>query len=490
MSLIVLPVALPLLAAFLLQPLERVVPWLARVLGPLTLVACIAVLGRVALDAGEAPFAVAIGNFAPPLGITFYVDALALVFALAVPVFGLLFWPRRAEGERVRIEALMLLLVAASTGLALSGDLFNLYVFYELAAIASLGLVAASGTPRAWVATLRYLFIGALGSVLALVGVTIVYLRAGTLNLADLARLAPERLDDPLSLVAFVCLLIGFGVKAELFPVNTWVPEVYATAPARISAFLAGVVSKLAVLVVLRVLVLVFPQPEAAQILLVLGVLGLVSGEFAAWRARDFRRMLAFSSVGQLGLVFIGFAILGPAGVMAGLAVALHHLVVKPALFALAERWDGSLDGLGGAARSAPWAAGLFVLFALSLIGVPPLPGFWAKLLVLAGLAESGTALALLVLGATLLVTVLEANYLFRVATRLYGSAEPSASPAAPHGGANLVVATVLGALLLAATVLIDPLGRGVGWMAHQAADPNAYVTTVFPQAVTAKVAP
>lgn len=478
MSAVVLPVVLPLLAAFLLQPLARVSGPLARWLGPAVLVVGAALLVGAWRRFGDQAFVVAVGGFAPPFGVTFYVDGLALLFALAVPVLGLLFWPRSPGEDRARVDALMLLLVAASTGLALSGDLFNLYVFYELTAVASFGLVAASGTARAALASVRYLLVSGLGSVLSLVGVAIVYLRTGTLNLAQLAELGPERLGDPIGLAAFAALLIGFGVKAELFPVNTWVPEVYATAPSRVSALLAGLVSKLALLVVVRLLVLVFHQPEAHQLMLALGVLGLITGELSAWRARDFPRMLAFSSIGQLGLVFIAFSVGGEAGLLAGLAVALHHLLVKPALFALSERWSGSLEALSGAARRAPVAAGLFVLFALSLIGVPPLPGFWAKFLVLLGLAGEGQPQHLAAFAAILVVTVIEASYLFRLATALYARAD--AAPAPAHRR-DVGAAALLGGLLLLLTVLVQPVGDRLRAVARQAADVQGYVTTVYP---------
>ena len=498
---LVLPVVLPLLAAFLMQPLARVSTALARVLGPLVLIHFAWIAAQLGIQLGDAPFPLAIGGCAPPLGILFYADGIALLFALAVPVFALLFWPGSESGggagadsspgsdqadrdQAARRDALVLLLVAATTGLALSGDLFNLYVFYELAAVASFGLVALPGTGRAQVATFRYLMVSAFGSVLALVGIAILYMQTGTLNLGQIAQLAPETLDNPIGSAAFALMLIGFGVKAELFPVNTWVPEVYAGAPARVSALLAGLVSKLAVLVIVRLLVLIFPQPEAAQMLLVLGVLGVLTGEFAAWRAKDFPRMLAFSSIGQLGIVFVAFSIGGEIGLLAGLAVALHHLIVKSALFGLAVRWNGSLEALAGAARSSPLAAGLFVLFALSLVGVPPLPGFWAKLTVLVGLAERGTPLDMTALMAILLVTAVEASYLFRVAIRLY---QDNPDPVARHARRDLGVAALLGAVLVAATLGLRPVADLLGAGAAQLGDRAGYIETVFPSHVAGK---
>lgn len=473
MNALVLPVVLPFLAAFLVRPAARVSPLLAAWFGPLVVLLCVGLLANITLAGNGQPFTAHLGGFAPPLGIVFHADTLALLFAVAVPLFALLLWPREARGEQGdRVSALMLLLVGAGTGMALSGDLFNLYVFYELLAVASFGLVASSGSARAYVATVRYLLISGFGSVLALVGIALIYAQTGTLNLAQLSEMGPEQLANPLGLAAFACLLIGFGVKAELFPVNAWVPEVYACAPKRVSALLAGVVSKLAILVVLRLLLLVFDLPEARQLLLVLGVIGLVSGELAAWRARDMTRMLAYSSIGQLGLLFIALSLPGEFGLIAALALALHHLLLKPALFLLAERWSGSLEGLLGTGRKAPLAAGLFTLFALSLLGVPPLPGFWAKLVLLLGLGAETGLTAQAALAFVLLMTVVEAHYLFRVVGLLYAQAD---RPALPHRVGDVAVASLLGLVLLACIPLLPALAESLSRIALQIADVAAY---------------
>ena len=485
MSNVILPVVLPLLAAFLMQPLARLSAGVARLAGPLVLLAGLVLLLQLWFAPQSAPFTVALGGFAPPLGIVFHVDQLALLFAMAVPLFTLFFWDWSASGGddtqgRARQDALMLLLAASATGLALSGDLFNIYVFYELMAVASFGLVSLRGTGPAQIATVRYLLLSAFGSVLALTGIAILYAQTGTLNLAQLGQLAPTTLQGPAGLAAFALMLVGFGVKAELFPVNTWVPEVYATAPARIAGLLAGLISKLAVLVVVRLLVVVYQDTGAAQLMLVLGTLTILFGEFAAWRARDFPRMIGFSSIGQLGIVFIAFSIPGPWGLLAGLAVALHHLLIKSALFSLANRWSGSLERLAGGARSAPVAAGLFVLLALSLIGVPPLPGFWTKILVLAGLAQEGSGLHLTALGAILLVTAIEANYLFRFATTLYRKSD---SPPAAPGRQDVGAAALIGVVIVVLTLQIDPVGDRLRAVAREAADRDGYISTVYPSA-------
>ncbi|WP_316368903.1 complex I subunit 5 family protein [Candidatus Thiodiazotropha sp. CDECU1] len=480
---LVLTIALPLLGAFLLPILMRSSMAIGLWSGPAILIYGCWNIAEIWLHGSTGPFSIAIGGFAPPLGINLYVDSIALLFAFAVQLLGLIFWPFTIDQDSPRRQALMLLLVAASTGLALSGDLFNLYVFYELAAVATFGLATASGSSAAYVATIRYLILSGIGSVLTLFGIALIYSKTGTLNLAHLAQLAPEQLNDKMGLAAFLSILIGVGVKAELFPVNTWVPEIYATASTRLSAFLAGLLSKLALLIILRLLLLVFHQPEAAQVILILGILGVVSGELAAWRAKEMRRMLAFSSIGQLGVMFIAMSLPDGKGIVAVLALAIHHLIIKSGLFMLAEDWGGALKRLRGSAKLAPLGAALFVLFSLSLVGMPPLPGFWAKFTLITELAGQTEPLYLIGLAVFLLATVIEASYLFRVAAILYQSAPPETleEEIPKSQGLSLATATLFGVGLITAAVLIAPVGDGLTAMAAQLQNVDLYISTVSP---------
>lgn len=474
-------IVLPLIGAFLLPTLPGV--WLRNLLG----IGILVVDALLALNAAlhyQAPYVVTLGDFAAPLGIDLYVDPLALLFALLVPLTTLLLWPGPGEDAATRRQSLTLILVASLCGLALSGDLFNIYVWYELAAVASYGLIAGSGGTPAYVAGFRYLLLSALCSMIGLVGISLIYFQTGTVNLAQLSSLHAS-LTGPVGLTAFVLLLISFGVKAELFPVNGWVPEVYASSNKRLTALLAGLASKLAVLVLVRFLVLIFPGEETRQLMLILGILGVAFGELAAWQARDVTRMLSWSSVGQLGVVFIAFSIPGKAGLIAGVVVAVHHLVVKSGLFLLADRWGGAIHRLGGAARRSALGAGLFLLFGLSLLGVPPLPGFWSKYLVLSGLAGEGTGLALLAMAVVLIGTVLEAAYLMRVARHLYSNNEqPEAATQRPL---NLLSSSVFGATLIVGTLLVSPAWHGLNKLAATATDRPAYIATVLGTANAAK---
>ncbi|MET0065759.1 MAG: proton-conducting transporter membrane subunit [Candidatus Thiodiazotropha sp.] len=480
----VLSIVLPLLGAFLLPVLMRVSLGLGLWVGPAILIYGGWILAQLAIDGSALPMSLGIGGFAPPLGINLYIDQTALLFAFATQLLGLIFWPFQLDSDTPRRQSLMLLLVAASTGLALSGDLFNLYVFYELVAVASFGLITASGRPAAHAATFRYLVLSGIGSVFTLLGIALLYSQTGTLNLAHLAELAPEQLNNKLGLTAFLLMLIGIGVKAELFPVNTWVPEVYATASHRLSAFLAGLVSKLAMLVILRLLILVFHQPEALQIVLLLGILGVISGELAAWRARDMRRMLAFSSIGQLGMIFIALSLPDDRGLLAVLALSLHHMIVKSGLFMLTDGWGGSLRKLKGLGKRAPFGSALFVLFALSLVGMPPLPGFWAKFTLISELASQSSSLYLIGLVVFLLATVVETSYLFRIAGWLYQQPDdsPVSEPPPRLGGLSLSTAGLFGAALIAATLWIGPVGERLQAMAVQTRQVSLYIDTVKPQ--------
>ncbi len=470
-------VALPLLTAFLLPIIYSGSKSFTRYIGPFVLLAMLWV-ALTFLNFLEYPVSIALGGFIPPLGITFHLDRLSLMMAAFIPIMMLLLWPY-SNKSGFREEALLLLMAAASSGLVLSGDLFNIYVFYELLSVSSFGLAAANRTPAAFAATFRYLVISGLGTVLALTGVALIYTQTGTLNLAHIGLLASQ-LNNPVGLSAFALIVIGIGVKAEIFPVNGWVPEVYATASTRISALLAGLISKLAVLVIIRLLVVAYQDSEAYTLLLVLGIAGIIWGELSAWRSKDLKRMFSFSSIGQLGMVLVAFSIPGEAGMVAGIAMMLHHLVVKPALFLLTENWSGSILKLNGAAISSPYAAFLFMIFALSMIGVPPFPGFWAKLLLISGLLEVSSPLYLTALIVLLTATVIEAHYLMSTAIKIYSKGKKKQVKKLRQAPFNIIITSVYALFLLSALLAVAPLGNKITEIAQESGNRSLYITTTL----------
>ncbi len=467
-------IVLPLLTGFLIQPLSAAMgergPLVTNWLGLGTMVAMLLLTLSLGDVVAQQPISLVMGGFVASMGINLYLDGLAWLLLLALLIGILLLWP---QGRPPREQVLMLLLAASSAGMALSGDLFNLYVFYELMAVATFGLVAAVDSRAGTIVGFRYLLLSGVGAVLALSGIALIYSHSGTLNLAHLAQLVASG-ETTLPISAFLLILLGFGVKAELFAVNSWVPEVYGAISPRLSALLAGVVSKLAVVMIVRVLILLFPTEAATQALLVLGILGAVSGELAAWRAHDLRRMLAYSSIGQLGMIFIAFSLSVEVGLMVGIALSFHHLLVKPGMFLLTEQ---TLNR---------WGMALFVIFALSLVGVPPMPGFWAKFSLLTGLVESGGWLNAVAIAAFLFATVVEAGYLFRVVARYYhGSGtivEVDEDSSLRRGFSGLLVSTVLAAGLLYSAWEIGEVAEGMKSVAHQAGDTQLLISVVAPQ--------
>jgi len=486
MNALILVVALPLLTAFLLPIIYRHYYFelqgrmVTSVVPVIVMVICLAF--SLALWHGiqvVGPQALAFGGFPAPIGIVFYADQLAVIFLLALAFTMLTLWMGKEQHE-TRQETLWLLILAGGGGMMLAGDLFNLYVFFEIVAVSSYGLAARERTPQAFAASLRFLLLGAVGSTLMLLGIAIIYGLTGTLNLSHLTILAPKLLHNPTGISAFMLILIGLGVKAELFPFNTWVPEVYAHTSPRISALLAGVVSKLAMLVALRLLILLYSDTPAQFFLLILGILSVLTGEAAAFRATTLRQMLAFSSIGQLGLVAIAFSIPGKAGILAGTALALHHLLVKSALFMLTGPWGGALTRLRGMVYVAPGSVFLFALLGLSLIGIPPLPGFWAKFLLVKGAFATHDPWLFVAMFIVLTTTVVETAYFVRV-LRLMMSGERAQNTCFVPTTNDLKPVVIFTAVLLMSIFFIEPVLDALTQAAQMAADSKAYVHQTLP---------
>lgn len=483
MNNLILLVVLPLLSAFLIPVVAKYSSQLARMCGPVVLVFILVLIATSWDSIGVESFAIFLGGFLPSVGIVFYIDHFSLMLSALIALMLLVVWPWN-DYVPARLYSLYMLLGAASFGLVLSADLFNLYVFYELLAVATYGLIAASPASKtnssaAAVASLRYLFVSAAGSVMLLLGIAIIYTMTGTLNIAYLATMT-DQLHGMAGLSAFALIAVGTGVKAEMFPVNSWVPEVYGTVSKPLVALLAGLISKLAVVLIIRVLLMMFQQPEALQLLLAVGILGVISGEMVAWRAKDVMRMLSFSSIAQLGLIFIAFSIAGKAGLWIGLALMLHHLLVKGGLFLLADKMNGSFESLRGFAKQSPMVVALFLVFILSLLGIPPFPGFWIKWLLIMTLAEQNGGLYHYAIGFILLATVIEAAYLFKLVRILFQS--ENTKPKVINNENKLIYryAQIFALILIVSMAFISPISNRLKDMASQVANPQIYIHTIL----------
>ncbi len=478
MNSLVLLVVLPLFAAFIIPVVAKFSPKLALFTGPVVLCINLLLIMSAWIKVGGGSEAIFLGGFLPPVGIVFYIDHFSLLFSGLIAGMVLIVWPWGVKESR--LYSLYMLLSAASFGLVLSADLFNLYVFYELLAVATYGIIAKQSNSSATAASLRYLFISSAGSVMLLLGIAIIYTLTGTLNIAHLATLSRD-LHGFAGLSAFALIAIGAGVKAEMFPVNSWVAEVYGTIPRQLSALLAGLISKLAVILIIRVLLMMFQQQAAFDLLLVVGMLGVISGEMVAWRAKDMIRMLSFSSIAQLGLIFIAFSIAGSKGLWIGMALMLHHLLVKGGLFLMADRFTGHMDKLKGLAKHSPMAAAVFLVFVLSLLGVPPFPGFWIKLLLILNLAEQGGGLYYVAIGIILLATVIETAYIFKFVRILYQKADEDSAPINKNYSISYTFAKIFALLLLVSMVFVSPISHRLKDMANHSASPHIYINKILP---------
>lgn len=340
------------------------------------------------------------GGWGAPFGVTFVADALSAalstvagVVALAVAVFARA--DIRARRRRAGFDPLFLAMLAAVNGAFLTGDVFNLYVWFELMLVTALGLVTLDRRPAQIDGAFRYAAMSMIGATVMLVGIGLLYGEAGTLDMAHLSTTLAGRAPSVALTVSAYLLLAGLVLKAGIFPLFFWLPASYHTAPITVSAALAGLLTKVAFYACLRVFVLVFGVGTGAAIVPGLPVLfallaaaTMLVSVLAAIAQVDVRRLLAFHVVGQVAYLMMGLALASLLGVAAAIFYTMHTMLVQTGLFlgagAIARANRGyDLRAAGGLMREQPLFAALFAVLALSISGIPPLSGFWAKLLVI-----------------------------------------------------------------------------------------------------------
>ena len=396
--LIPLFVALPLAVSLLIQLVARgrpaVAEWLANAtMLALVLMACYAI-GTSGIYH--------MGGWPTPIGIDLRLDALANLLLLAVSLVGFAValysvdYMRRFTA-RGHFYSLFLLMVTGMNGVILAGDLFNLYVFLEVAAVASYSLVAFGCAHEELEASFKYIVLGSLSSALILIAIALVYGITGTLNMAHMAgRIAETGMDAPL-LLAFGLFICGFSFKTALVPFHAWLPDAHPAAPAPVSAMLSGVLIKaIGIYVLARLVFNVFGVDESELGLLRwLGVLSMVVGGLLAAGQKDIKRLFAYSSISQVGFMVLGLGLGTPLGLVGALYHLINHSMFKSLLFLNAgavEYATGTrnLKKLGGLNRALPVTSATSLIGSMSIAGIPPFNGFWSKLIIILACVESG----------------------------------------------------------------------------------------------------
>ncbi len=344
-----------------------------------------------------------LGGWEPPWGIEYVIDPLSGGMCLLVAGIALLVaiyasphlsgWSASRSGL---FYSLFLLLVTGLLGIVVTGDMFNLYVFLEISSLAGYALLASGGI-RSAVATLRYLMIGTIAATFYLIGVGYLYALTGTLNMADMAARLSEVTDTNVFVVAIAFITVGLSIKAALFPMHGWLPDAYTYAPAPAVGFISAVMTKVSAYALFRVLYFVM-QPEGAvghalTILSWSAAIAIVAGSLLAFAQRDIRRMLAYSSVGQMGYIVLGLALATPTALIGALLHVFNHAMMKCCLFLIAGgvQWRTGIykvKDFVGMSQRMPWTMAAFVIAAVSMIGLPPTAGFFSKWYLITGALE------------------------------------------------------------------------------------------------------
>ncbi|MBQ0986991.1 Na+/H+ antiporter subunit D [Streptomyces sp. F63] len=477
-----LPVLLPLLAAGLSIALRRHL-WAQRSLSTAVLVTVLAAAFLLLVLADRrGPLVLQAGGWDASVGITLVADrlsALLLTVSLLVALAVLLFAMGQGTAERRgRVASAFhpaYLLLAGGVGLAfLTGDLFNLFVAFEVMLGASYVLLTLNAGTQRTRAGMTYVLISLTSSLLFITAIALVYAAAGTVNLARLGERTAE-LPDGLRTALSLLLLVVFGIKSAMVPLHFWLPDSYPTAPAPITAVFAALLTKVGVYAMVRTQTLLFPREETWILLAVLAVATMLLGILGALAQDDINRLLSFTLVSHIGFMLFGLALSDIAGLTGTILYIVHHIVVQATLFLVAGlvvRGAGTPALRRLEVRAPPPAllALLFLLPALSLSGIPPLSGFVAKLALLRAGAADGGAAAYALVTAALLSSLLTLAAMARLGRCAFpGAARPdphgprsSRAPAAAHRPPRLMAAATAGMALtgVALAVLAGPLAR------------------------------
>lgn len=492
--LLTLPLVLPFLTA-VAAFLTRESPWgrMVSVIGNVLFLGAAVLLFSHVYDKGV--IAGQMGGWPAPFGITLVADYLSAVMvvitaitALAVSAYALS--DINTRKEYLGYHALFNILIGGVTGAFITGDLFNLYVWFEVMLISSFGLLVLGGSRAQIDGGVKYVTLNLVSTILFLSGVGLLYGMTGTLNLADLALTIPELENQGLVTVVAMMFMVAFGVKAAVFPLFFWLPASYHTPAFSVSAVFAGLLTKVGVYALIRMFTLVFDQDIGFThtVLLWVAALTMITGVLGAAAQNDMRKILSFHIVSQIGYMIMGLALYTPLAIAGAVFYLFHHIVVKANLFLIAgvaERIAGSTDlgKIGGMYKTAPFLGILFLIPAFSLAGFPPLSGFWAKyVLVAAALEDEGWVIA----GVALLVGLLTIYSMTKIWAEAFWKAHPEgtdptlATLTAAERRNLLLPIGAMAVLTLIIGFFPQPFVSFAETASMQLLDPAAYIVTVL----------
>lgn len=465
-----LQVAVPLIGAPLCALVGRPrLAWMFAVaVAWITFAISVALLEHV-LDAG--PIHYTMGGWPEILGIAYVIDPLNALVLVLVSGMAAIIMPATRIGIDVEVvhrarhlfHTMALLALAGMLGIAVTGDIFNLYVFLEISSLASYALVAMGIDRRATRAAFHYLVQGTIGATFILVGIGLAYMMTGTLNMADMAARLPGVSHTAPIQAALAFILVGTAIKAAIFPAHSWMPNAYTYAPSLVSAFFGATATKIGAYMLLRLVYSVFGADYAfgemkiGWVLIPLGLAGAVAGSVVAVWQHDLRRMLAYSSVAQVGYIAAAIGFANHDGLIAAIVHVFNHGLMKGALFlvmacVIMRLGKADMESFRGLGRRMPLTMGCFVVAGLSMIGVPATVGFVSKWYLVTSALDAGLwPLALVIVAASLIAVI----YIWRVVDVAYFTdPPPGARDEAP---AMLVIpAMVLCALCIVLGVTTD----------------------------------
>ncbi|MBG6084224.1 Na+/H+ antiporter subunit D [Zhihengliuella flava] len=445
----------------------------------LTLMFEVGLLGSALTHGAQA---VQLGAWPAPFGISLVVDefsALMLVVSSAVSLAVLVYATAQGtadgdeDGPISIFHPTYLVLVAGISNAFLAGDLFNLFVSFEILLTASYVLLTLGSTAPRIRAGITYVVVSVVSSLLFLIAIGMIYAATGTVNMADLALKLGE-LAPGLQMVLHLMLLVAFGIKAAVFPLSFWLPDSYPTAPAPVTAVFAGLLTKVGVYAMVRTETLLFPGDRINTVLMVVALLTMIVGILGALAQQDIKRLLSFTLTSHIGYMVFGLAVGNVVALGATVYYVIHHIVVQTSLFlvtGLIERRAGSsnVDRLGSLAKLSPLLAVLYFVPAMNLAGIPPFSGFLGKLGLIQGGVDLGTPLAWVLLAGAMVTSLLTLLAVARVWNRAFWRRAQDAEDPHPHlldslaeKDATTAVATrrrTLPAMMVGATTALVLLG-------------------------------